>query len=366
MLDLLLSRTSSYLQTLQKILMTHFAFQVANELDQFRARLLVFTTQFPLLNRIFKSRTYRLLTFFIFAVSIQLTLALKFTIPFLVIGPIIFGTPHLIASFRHGFGMAPRNLFRYYRKQALATGSLWLLLAITRLIIKAHLPFEIEIFGLLLTSVLWRNQLPQLRNKILFSLLIMALFLATHFIPYILIAFLILFHHFVAFFHWIKAGYFSNEQKTALTGLIIFTLIHVLIFLGFLDHSMGFAEWDGLPSSFLDQTFYGITTDPIKIARLLVAYAFGQSVHYSLWLKIIPEQQHTSKIPTSFRQSLRLFIEDFNEKTFSISLLIILCVLAVAAFSTSIQFRSFYFYIAAFHGFFEIAGLFFKFELKTT
>ena len=89
----------------------------------------------------------------------------------------------------------------------------------------------------------------------------------------------------------------------------------------------------------------------------VVAYAFGQSMHYFVWLKAIPDQHHTSEAPTSFRQSLRLLQVDFGRKSVLVGAGLILLSLAAWAFVLFPQARALYFALAAYHGYLELAGL---------
>ncbi len=87
--------------------------------------------------------------------------------------------------------------------------------------------------------------------------------------------------------------------------------------------------------------------------RLVVLFVFGQSVHYAIWLRLVPEVARPSETPRSFRQTLRALVRELGVT------LVVVAVLATAAFvlwgaldaSTA---RTGYVRIASFHGYGEI------------
>src|SRR5262249_24558861 len=88
-----------------------------------------------------------------------------------------------------------------------------------------------------------------------------------------------------------------------------------------------------------------------------IAFAFGQALHYFVWLKAIPDQFHYHEVPTSFRQSLSLLSRDFG-RTLALALVVISVGAIVAwSFMSFQQARLVYFCLAAYHGYLELAGL---------
>jgi len=101
---------------------------------------------------------------------------------------------------------------------------------------------------------------------------------------------------------------------------------------------------------------YG-STDYHLWFHAVVAYAFGQALHYFVWLKAIPDQQHHHEVPAGFRQSYRLLVEDFGRKTVAMMVIASLAMLGVWALQAMPEARATYFAVAAFHGYLEMAGL---------
>lgn len=343
--------------------MAIIADHITRELDAGRALLIEWTTRSNFLRNVFCTRWKRLTAGISIALLIQLTLAIYFPIQVLVIGPMILGAPHLIASLRHGLGSSPKLIFSHHRDRVLISSGLWFLVIILRLMEPNIAYFWPEITAMGILTIIW---LPIVKSSFLnmfFLITSISLLTATTIIfPLGSLAFLVLFHHFVAFFHWIKAATTHHEKYVARIALIIFTILHGFIFIGSFDQWIGGSEWASVPTELLVSTFQGWTQEPMIGMRCLVAYAFGQSIHYILWLKFIPEQQHNAQIPTSFRQSLRLLSEDFSKLGTKFIFLFIVLILGLAFFCTGIEFRWLYFSIASLHGFYEIFGLFLKFK----
>ena len=56
----------------------------------------------------------------------------------------------------------------------------------------------------------------------------------------------------------------------------------------------------------------GSTVDGVLFRRALFLYAFGQALHFAIWLRLVPELERPSKVPHSFRRALALFEADFG------------------------------------------------------
>jgi len=90
--------------------------------------------------------------------------------------------------------------------------------------------------------------------------------------------------------------------------------------------------------------------------RLLVLYAFGQSVHYIVWLRLLPEDDRPSPTPRSFTQSYRALRADVG------SLILWIAALGCVAFAVWAAIdvgraRNGYLQIAFFHGYLELAAV---------
>ena len=50
----------------------------------------------------------------------------------------------------------------------------------------------------------------------------------------------------------------------------------------------------------------------IVLRRALFLYAFGQALHFAIWLRLVPEVERAAKVPPSFRRALALLEADFG------------------------------------------------------
>jgi hypothetical protein len=88
--------------------------------------------------------------------------------------------------------------------------------------------------------------------------------------------------------------------------------------------------------------------------RVVILYAFLQSFHYCIWIKLLPEDARKQPSPQSFRKSIIALQQDFSAAG-------ILCIaasmiaLACWAISDIEQARTSYLHIISFHGFLELA-----------
>jgi hypothetical protein len=89
--------------------------------------------------------------------------------------------------------------------------------------------------------------------------------------------------------------------------------------------------------------------------RLLVLYAFAQSVHYVVWLRLLPEDARRSPTPRSFAQSYRALRADVGSLAIWLATLTALALAVWAAFDVG-RARNGYIQLAFFHGYLELAA----------
>jgi hypothetical protein len=152
------------------------------------------------------------------------------------------------------------------------------------------------------------------------SRLLAGVLLAAWHAPLYLAAFLLMFHNAVAFVFWVHTARPGRERGVALASRF-FLLVCALILFGRFDILYGWLEPQG-ESAFLRYD-YG------EMGRLLVpwssdyhdwfhffsCYAFGQALHYFVWLKAIPDQNLKTETTQSFRRSKELLLREFGRKT---------------------------------------------------
>lgn len=112
------------------------------------------------------------------------------------------------------------------------------------------------------------------------------------------------------------------------------------------------APWTGLSIPWLARSL-SPTDDPLWSARLVVYYAFAQSAHYVVWLRLIPEDDRPSPTPRSFTQSYRALRGDLGSLLLWIAVLSAVA-LACWAFVRVGEARDGYIQLAFFHGYIEV------------
>ena len=93
----------------------------------------------------------------------------------------------------------------------------------------------------------------------------------------------------------------------------------------------------------------------LVLRRALFLYAFGQALHFAVWLRLVPELERPSKVPHSFRRALALFEADFGRWARP---LLVVCVasLPLILFGGGVA-REVYFALTYFHVGLEAAAL---------
>lgn len=357
---------------------------VAKWLDIMRGEALARTTHLPLFRKLYANRAWRLSFLFILAVLAYLPLSLYFPLFVLVVGPLVWGMPHLMASMR----FVPQMIQNGQSARASdekPTSYKWLITAaaisftivtVWRIYTDVWNPdvlfeetqssFIIEI-GLALVTALFASIIrPRLAwwKIAMASIMIGALAYLNFLMPLQLAGALILLHNLIAFFYWFAAAKTRTEKWASFMATLLFMAITAGILLGAFDFVY---KWMVPAFRFdffnLHYSTYGrmIVADPMAKRDILfhcvVAYAFGQAMHYFVWLKAVPDQLRGVQAPACFQQSWRSLKKDLGPLGAATGVTI--CMVGWLAFPL-VSFdlwRGVYFACASFHGFFEIAGL---------
>ena len=88
--------------------------------------------------------------------------------------------------------------------------------------------------------------------------------------------------------------------------------------------------------------------------RLVVLYAFLQSFHYLIWIKLIPEEASHQHTPQSFRKSLLDLHKDLGSWFLLCTTISMIGLLVWAVFNIQTA-RAQYLWFISFHGFMELA-----------
>lgn len=113
------------------------------------------------------------------------------------------------------------------------------------------------------------------------------------------------------------------------------------------------APWTGTSfTEFVETTTPAI--DPTLAARLVLSFCFLQSIHYAVWLRLVPDDERVRPAPRTFRASWASLVDDFGLAPLLVLTGLCLGVAAWGAVSLP-EARLGYLQLAAFHGYLELA-----------
>lgn len=333
--------------------------------DTARGLLLRKTLRSPLARRLFTDRALRLSIFFALACAIYLPLSLFLPAWVAVLGPIMYGLPHIVASFRFSRVETSRGLKSFFV-------AVWTLVTILRVAIDMELwnysesftTLEIEFASWILSfAILWFCSARSWKSLAAGSALLAVILGFAWHLPIEVGAFLLLFHNFVAFFYWIRDSRVGRDRVVAAACTAVFCALSAMILLGAFDGLYWWLPPQGSIDIFdfdyadLGQSLAPWSEDYRHWFRFFVAYVFGQSLHYFVWLKAIPEQHLKTQTPVSFRATLNALSRDYGRRMAWVLLVACLASLGVWLMFAMPQARVIYFAIASYHGFYELAAL---------
>lgn len=93
---------------------------------------------------------------------------------------------------------------------------------------------------------------------------------------------------------------------------------------------------------------------PTLALRLILTFAFLQSLHYAVWLRLVPEDARVRPAPRPFRESWNALVRDFGLPALAFCIVLALFIAVWGAFDLSAA-RYGYLRLAAFHGYLELA-----------
>ena len=345
----------------------------ATQLDRLRAALLRVTLRVPLLRRVFLDRALRLLVLFVVFEGVALAFCTIIPVWQLLLGPLLYGYAHLVSSFRyvhHGLSTDPPHqgldarwlpvglivgAYTVYRLAGVPGGgrvaSEW---ANAWLVDGAFL-----VVACGATARAARHRLHTLAPAALIVVPLGVLLWAE---PRWMIAGLALGHNFVGFLYWSRMARTERERRVALGALALFTGLSLVVLTGVFDPvraAVGIDLGSGVGGVSLEDL--GRLLDPRRgeppWTAVVTAFALGQSTHYFVWLKALPDQVHDHPVPTTYRQSLRLLERDFGSRVARSLIWGVLGGLVVWLMLGLELGRTVYFALAGFHGLLELAGL---------
>ena len=348
-------------------------------LDRIRAEALRRLLQFHAVRHAYTHRTWRLaILHALFAVG-ALLFALSYPLWQLILGPVLFGYAHLVATIRfvpaaverrgHSTGM--------HRKLLLATLAAGSLHIVYRFALDAgwfanHTGGLSEWQGLGPIDGLFIAAVCALIGMILggakraFSWRIFALaplLCAIAFAPLQTAGALILLHNFIAYLYWVAIARSPEDRKTGALALLGVSVVTGLLLSGAMDSLLVTGSTNsilvasGLSIESLGQSIAPTNSDPTHWARLVAAFAFGQSCHYFVWLKAIPESRQKKRTPHTASNCLRSMERELTRDGAHVVLYALGISILLWTFVAIPDMRRFYFLAAGFHGLVELAML---------
>lgn len=336
-------------------------------LDKYRGILLHYSSRLLTFRRIYQNRTYRLSCWFLAAFIVYLPLALICGPAVLVIGPLIFGIPHLLSTYRYIPRFTGDSAKVRYRGMIFCGMAALFLCRIIFPSWSSSGAFP-EIVAVLIgaSGMRWLSG-DKISKYITASLGIMLLIVALNWSPLVTVGFLALAHNFVAFFYWIVSARSNSDRPLhAWAAFALFAAATAFILTGGADGLVAiggaFAPISAIPRLSgvvphqIARQIYPFGGSEVMLDRVIAAAALGQSLHYFVWLKAIPEELQKSSVPFTFRRGFRLAVNDIGI-TAVMAVGIATGLLLVGAVVLPALARQVYLCLAAAHGYLELGAL---------
>ncbi len=260
----------------------------------------------------------------------------------LALGPVLLGVPHLVADVR--YLVVRRGLHR--RRALLAVA--------TPLAIVAFLP-DVRV-GLLATALaiaLARASRPRKLVAFVAWCSVLAVVHATGRAADIVFAHA---HNVIALLLW--WAWRPRRPSLHLPAIALFAVASLAILVGATEPVTRLARGFVAPATGLDWhelvTTLSPVADPVIGFRLVLWFAFAQSVHYGVWLRMIPEDDRARRAPRSFVSSFRALKVDLGAAGLAVALLGALAIALWGCVDLAAA-RDGYLRLAVFHGHLELA-----------
>lgn len=327
-------------------------------LEVLRCKILKHNLRYEFVRRIYCNRASRLAAIAMLAILVHLPLSLLFPLGVLVLGPFLWGYPHLVMVARY----VPRSVEPGVKNQLQLMRGIPILLlgvaivrALNEYVLRLPLQYWPELGALVVMSFLLSG-----KSRSLAIVGLLALFLWAWPIP--TVAVLLFLHNIIAFLYWSLSCKSDGEKRTAHLTLLNMLFLCSMIYSGVFDTAYYFdigemLHIDGFTLSQLIRKLFPWCADPIVGWRLAVIYAFSQSLHYFVWLRAIPDQHHDRQTPSSFIRTVRRLQFDFGRFGFAMILYLTIALMSLWLIIGVQQARLLYFAWAGAHGFIEIVAL---------
>ncbi|HRE90789.1 MAG TPA: hypothetical protein PK095_16810, partial [Myxococcota bacterium] len=330
---------------------------VASPLDRMRQLVWGLTAKTAWGRACVRDRGLRLASLAVGHMLVAFLLALFLPLWLLLLGPLILGAPHVVSDVRYLLLKPPVPLMRR---------GLYLILAplvamtVCRVIGSAGGPFSVElevmlgglamVFGVVCArGALWWRLLVGLGVVLLTGVALMSAYTSLVVIAHA--------HNLVAFGLWLF--FLKGEVPGRALGVVIAVYVTLSAILLsplteglMLDHATGNIGAFNLVNM-ADALAPGLSLE--VGLRWVLLFGFLQSMHYAIWLRLIPQRLDARKAPPTFRRSLKRLREDFGGRAFVLIALVCLMVPVFALSTDAEATRHVYLLAAVSHGYIELA-----------
>ena len=311
------------------------ALPLLRPLDALRSALLRRAT--PVLGPLYANRQRRVLWLGASSVMLALATTLGAPVAMLAFGPLVLGIPHLLADVR----------YLVIRPKAHHELGLWFA---APMIIATSLG-ELPAVGFAASVVVAAYTPANFWRRVVVGVMALGLTLAAKQWPYELQLGLLHVHNLVAVALW---WFWRPRPKSHLVIPALIAAGSALIL--WRGEAIVASWWAPATATsfgeFIEQTVP--TIDATLAARVVLLFAFLQSVHYALWLRLIPDDDRERVAPRTFKASFIALTNDLSTPLVTVAAVGVVGLIAWAVFDAGAA-RSGYLRVAAFHGYLELA-----------
>jgi hypothetical protein len=330
-------------------------------LDQLRRAFWALAVRLGIGNRFIGDRSARITLLAALAMLAALTISVMAPLWLLLLGPLLIGVPHVLSDVRYLLLRPPKRL-----APGAAVAILLPLAGMTtlRLVLLAGGPryptLEIGLGLAALTNALLRAEGSALRRVALLAL-VAAVGVPALWRPNLAALVLGHAHNLIAFSVWLAWSRSDGPLGRYLAVGALYVACIAALGSGLLEPLSMAAGAFNAPATGL--SFYALTwqlapgLEPRLAARLVLIFAFAQSVHYSVWLRLVPAAETFCPRPgpTTFRRNVLGLERDFGRWGFQLALLLCLALPAAMLIARPATLRAVYLTLVLFHGWLELA-----------
>ncbi len=305
-------------------------------------------------------RSARIVAYALFGMSFALLCTLFAPLWLLLIGPLILGTPHIVSDIRYLLIRPPEKVERWAVWGILIPLAGMTALRLGMMAGWLYWPAAEIACGCaaILSAVTTSRADVRLRMALLVLLSVCAVWLIGR--PWQTILALGHLHNLVAFGLWL---WWSRGEGPwwRYAGVVVFYFGAIgLLASGWLEPlAASVGAYRDLSNGF---DLHGMVrtlapgVEPVWGLRIVLIYAFAQAVHYTIWLRLVPNnhQFYPRKGPSTFRRNLEALRMDFGRIGMWLVILGCLAVPCIGLFD-AVHTRNAYLTLIAFHGWLEIA-----------